>query len=73
MRWLQWKQTLKEVERVGAKFWEVREFERIPGVGPIAAHVFSAIIEEPDRFHTKFSSGNTASSASPIAPAMTNR
>ena len=50
----QWKETLQEVERVGAKFWEVREFERIPGVGPIAAHVFSAIIEEPGRFPTKF-------------------
>jgi transposase len=50
---LQWKETLKEVERLGKKFWEVREFERIPGVGPIAAHVFSAIIEEPSRFRTK--------------------
>src|SRR5438045_5083868 len=38
---------------VGAQFWEVREFERVPGVGPIAAHVFSAIIEEAGRFHTK--------------------
>ena len=37
----------------GKGFWEVGEFERIPGVGPIAAHVFSAIIEEPGRFHTK--------------------
>ena len=44
---LQWKETLKEVERLGAQFWEVGEFERVPGVGPIAAHVFSAIIEEP--------------------------
>src|SRR5213596_467245 len=49
----QWKETLKEVERVGKAFWEVGEFERIPGVGPIAAHVFSAIIEEPGRFSTK--------------------
>src|SRR5213076_3116267 len=49
----QWKETLKEVERVGKAFWEVGEFERIPGVGPIAAHVFSAIIEEPGRFKTK--------------------
>jgi transposase len=50
----QWKETLKEVERVGKEFWEVIEFERIPGVGPIGAHVFSAIIEEPARFPTKF-------------------
>jgi hypothetical protein len=50
----QWKETLEEVERVGANFWEVCEFQRIPGVGPMAAHVFSAIIEEPSRFPTKF-------------------
>ena len=50
----QWKETLKEVERAGAKFWEVEQFQRIPGVGPITAHVFSAIIEEPNRFPTKF-------------------
>jgi len=49
----QWKETLEEVERVGAEFWEVREFQRIPGVGPMAAHVFSAIIETPERFATK--------------------
>jgi transposase len=50
----QWKETLKEVERVGGAFWEVQAFQRIPGVGPIAAHVFSAIIETPERFATKF-------------------
>lgn len=50
---LQWKETLKEVEHVGANFWEVREFQRVPGVGPMAAHVFSAIIEEPARFANK--------------------
>jgi len=49
----QWKDTLKEVERVGKGFWEVREFQRLPGVGPIAAHVFSAIVEEPQRFKSK--------------------
>ena len=50
----QWKETLQEIERVGENFWEVGQFQRIPGVGPIAAHVFSAIIEEPARFPTKF-------------------
>ncbi len=49
----QWKDTLKEVRRVGAQFWEVNEFQRLPGVGPIGAHVFSAIIEEPGRFRHK--------------------
>src|SRR5262245_16684281 len=50
----QWKETLKEVQGVGGGFWEVREFQRVAGVGPIAAHVFSAIIEEPSRFPSKF-------------------
>lgn len=50
----QWKETLQEVERVGKEFWEVEQFQRIPGVGPIAAHVFSAIIEMPERFATKY-------------------
>ena len=31
----------------------VREFQRIPGVGLIAAHVFSAIIEQPERFRDR--------------------
>src|SRR5438105_6708498 len=30
----QWKETLKEVERVGAKFWEVEQFQRVRGVDP---------------------------------------
>jgi transposase len=50
----EWKDTFKEIERVGREFGEVREFQRIPGIGPIAAHVFSAIIERPERFTTKF-------------------
>jgi transposase len=50
---VEWKETLKEVEQVGRGFWEVREFQRIPGVGPMAAHVFSAIIEQPSRFPNK--------------------
>src|SRR5438128_11565491 len=49
----QWKETLKEVNRSGREFWEVREFQRIPGIGPMAAHSFSAIIEEPARFSNK--------------------
>src|SRR5438045_8953806 len=49
----QWKETLKEVNRSGREFWEVREFQRIPGIGPMAAHIFSVIIEEPARFSIK--------------------
>jgi transposase len=46
----QWKSTLREVRRVGRAFWEIAEFQKIPGIGVIGAHVFSAIIEEPARF-----------------------
>ena len=49
----QWKETLSEVERIGKGVWEVGQFQNVPGVGPMAAHVFSAIIEEPGRFKTK--------------------
>jgi transposase len=46
----QWKDTLREVRRAGGPFWEVGEFKKIPGIGVIGAHVFSAIIEDPARF-----------------------
>src|SRR5207248_11010372 len=49
----QWKETLKDVEQLGGVFWEVRQFQSIPGVGPMAAHVFSAIIEEPSHFKSR--------------------
>jgi transposase len=49
----EWKDTFKEVERVGEAFWEVRAFQRIPGVGPMAAHIFSAVIEQPKRFSNR--------------------
>src|SRR4029453_4982051 len=47
------KDTLKEIKRVGGNFWEVQGFQRIPGGGPMAAPVFSAIIEQPARFGNK--------------------
>ena len=50
---LECKETYQEVERMGRKFWEIEQWQRIPGVGPMAAHVFSAIIEEPARFRDR--------------------
>ena len=49
----QWKDTLREVRRVGRQFWEIAEFKKVPGIGEIGAQVFSAIIEEPGRFATR--------------------
>jgi transposase len=48
----QWKDTLREVRRVGRQFWEIAEFKKVPGIGEVGAHVFSAIIEDPARFAT---------------------
>jgi hypothetical protein len=37
---------------VGRQFWEIAEFKKVPGIGEVGAHVFSAIIEDPARFAT---------------------
>lgn len=38
---------------LGRPFPEVQEFREIPGIGPIGAHTFDAIIQTPHRFATK--------------------
>lgn len=40
----------KDIRRHGQKYWEIAEFTKIPGVGPLGAHLFSALIEDPKRF-----------------------
>lgn len=49
----QWRDTLREVRRAGRAFWEVAELQKVPGIGVVGAHVFSAIIEDPGRFATR--------------------
>jgi transposase len=49
----QWRDTLREVRRLGRQFWEIAEFKKVPGIGEIGAHVFSAIIEDPARFASR--------------------
>jgi transposase len=49
----QWKETLRDVRQVGRAFWEITEFQKLPGIAVIGANVFSAIIEEPARFATR--------------------
>lgn len=34
----------------GKKFWEIKEFQEIPGIGPVGAHTFSGYIQTPHRF-----------------------
>lgn len=44
---------LKEMKRLGRKYPEIREFIKIPGIGDIGAHFYSAFIQTPDRFVDK--------------------
>ena len=35
------------------RYPEIKKFQRVPGIGVLGAHVFSAFIQTPDRFATK--------------------
>lgn len=43
----------REFLELGRSYREVREFQKIPGIGPISAHTFDAMIQTPHRFATK--------------------
>ena len=47
-----WKKAAHEVVRLGRAYPEIRRLRQVPGIGIIGAHVFSAIIETPERFAT---------------------
>lgn len=38
---------------MGRRYPEIREFQKMPGVGPIVAHVFDGYIQTPHRFATR--------------------
>ena len=38
---------------LGRQYPETQEFQKIPGIGPISAHTFDALIQTPCRFATK--------------------
>lgn len=44
---------LKEAWGLGQRYWEIEEFIKVPGVGPIGALTFDAYIQTPHRFTTK--------------------
>ena len=46
-------QSLAEVVRLGRRYREIAEFDKVPGVGVVGAHLFDAYIQTPDRFETK--------------------
>lgn len=41
---------LGRVRQTGKRFWEIAEFMKIPGVGPVGAHTFSGYLQTPHRF-----------------------
>lgn len=38
---------------LGQRYPEIREFKKIPGMGPVGAHIFDAFIQTPYRFGSK--------------------
>jgi transposase len=44
---------LKAMKQLGRKYPEIREFQKIPGIADIGAHVFDAFIQTPHRFAKK--------------------
>lgn len=43
----------RDICRQGEKYWEIAEFQGIPGIGPVGAHLFSGFIEDPHRFRRR--------------------
>jgi hypothetical protein len=40
------------LQQMGAGYPEIGEFQKVPGVGPVGAHLFDAIVQTPHRFPT---------------------
>lgn len=43
----------KTVKKLGQKYPEIKEFQKIPGIGEVLAHTFDAFIQTPHRFADK--------------------
>lgn len=43
----------KDIRRQGRQYWEIAEFAKIPGIGQVGSHLFSAILEDPHRFQRR--------------------
>ena len=44
------KRAFRRMVQAGRRYPEIARFQKIPGVGPVTAHVFSAWIQAPERF-----------------------
>lgn len=47
------KRAEQELYRLGRRYPEIKEFRRVPGIGPIRSHLFDAYIQTPHRFKNK--------------------
>lgn len=47
------KEAKRQLTRLGGRYEEIKEFQKIPGIGPIGAHLFDAFIQTPYRFKTR--------------------
>jgi len=43
----------QEMKRLARRYPEIKEFKKIPGIGPIGAITFDAFVQTPDRFPNK--------------------
>jgi len=43
----------KRITETGRQFWEIAQFQKMPGVGPVCAHTFSGYIQTPHRFRRR--------------------
>lgn len=47
------KEAKRQMLRLGRRYSEIEEFQKVPGVGPVGAHLFDGFIQTPHRFRTK--------------------
>ena len=49
----QWDHAWQQLTAQGCAFAEIARFTVLPGVGPVGAHLFSALVGDPGRFETR--------------------
>ncbi|MFA9615041.1 MAG: transposase [Deltaproteobacteria bacterium] len=47
------KKALKAMKQLGRKYPEIKQFEKMPGIGEILSHTFDAFVQTPHRFADK--------------------
>lgn len=47
------RQQFERIRQTGTQFWEIAEFQKMSGIGPVGAHTFSAYIQTPHRFRRR--------------------